>query len=42
VGIPAVFGVREATRLLQTGQVVAVDGDQGTVSVIAPGEAGSA
>ena len=33
VGIPAVFGVRGATRLLRDGQVVAVDGDRGTVEL---------
>jgi pyruvate,water dikinase len=31
VGIPAVFGVRQATRLLQDGEWVEVDGDRGTV-----------
>jgi pyruvate,water dikinase len=36
VGIPAVFGVREATRLLRDGQAVAVDGDAGTVSAVGP------
>ena len=32
VGIPAVFGVRGATRLLRDGQPVVVDGDRGSVS----------
>jgi pyruvate,water dikinase len=32
VGIPAVFGVRGATRRLKAGQHVVVDGDRGTVS----------
>jgi pyruvate,water dikinase len=37
VGIPAVFGVREATRMLGDGQRVCVDGDQGTVSLAEAG-----
>jgi pyruvate,water dikinase len=32
LGIPAVFGVAEATRRLADGHRVKVDGDQGTVS----------
>ena len=31
-GIPAVMGTRDATGLLQTGQIVTVDGDHGRVS----------
>ncbi len=32
MGIPAVFGVRDATRLLVEGRRVRVDGDAGTVT----------
>jgi pyruvate,water dikinase len=31
LGLPAVFGVREATSRLRDGQLVEVDGDAGTV-----------
>jgi phosphohistidine swiveling domain-containing protein len=34
VGIPAVFGVAGATTALRDGQVVAVDGDLGTVDAV--------
>jgi pyruvate,water dikinase len=33
LGIPAVFGVAGATRLLADGQVVAVDGERGTIAL---------
>ena len=33
LGIPAVFGVRDATHTLRDGQVVAVDGGSGTISL---------
>lgn len=36
LGIPAVFGVRGATRLIADGAEVAVDGDSGTVRLAAP------
>ncbi len=36
LGIPAVFGVAGATRLLADGRTVTVDGDQGTVTVRPP------
>jgi rifampicin phosphotransferase len=32
-GIPAVICVRDATRLIRTGQVVSIDGAAGTVEV---------
>jgi pyruvate,water dikinase len=34
LGIPAVFGIREATRLLRDGQQVIVDGENGTVTPV--------
>jgi len=34
MGIPAVFGVPGATRLLETGQVVTVDGNQGVIKKV--------
>jgi len=33
LGVPAVMGVAGATRLLQEGQMLLVDGDAGTVRV---------
>jgi len=32
-GIPAVINVKTGTRLIQTGDVITVDGDNGTVTV---------
>ncbi len=32
-GIPAVMATRSATRVIQTGQMVTVDGNTGTVTV---------
>jgi phosphohistidine swiveling domain-containing protein len=32
MGLPAVFGVRDATQLLPDGSLVTVDGDEGTVT----------
>ena len=32
-GIPAVIGVRDATRKIQTGQVITIDGAAGTVTI---------
>jgi pyruvate,water dikinase len=34
IGVPAVFGVTSATRLLHDGQLVVVDGDAGTIERI--------
>jgi phosphohistidine swiveling domain-containing protein len=34
MGIPAVFGVREATHLLADGSLVTVDGVEGTVTPV--------
>jgi phosphoenolpyruvate-protein kinase (PTS system EI component) len=36
-GIPAVLNVAAATRLLQTGQLVEIDGNAGTVKVLQTG-----
>ncbi len=36
IGVPSVFGVRDATRLLKDGQQVIVDGSAGTVLVDGP------
>jgi pyruvate,water dikinase len=33
-GIPAVMGTAAATRIIQSGQLITVDGDAGTVTVI--------
>jgi pyruvate,water dikinase len=33
-GIPAVAGVREATRLLRTGQKVRIDGNRGIIEIL--------
>lgn len=33
-GIPAVVGVRDATKLLQTGQKVHIDGNRGTIEIL--------
>jgi pyruvate,water dikinase len=35
-GIPAVICVRDATRLITTGQLITVDGAAGTVTVVPP------
>jgi pyruvate,water dikinase len=35
LGIPTVVGVKDATRLIQSGQTVEIDGDAGTVRIIA-------
>jgi phosphotransferase system enzyme I (PtsI) len=37
LGVPAVVGLREATRIVQPGQLVAIDGDSGEL-VLDPGE----
>jgi pyruvate,water dikinase len=34
MGLPAVFGVRDATRLLADGTLVRVDGVAGTVTLV--------
>ena len=34
LGVPAVFGVANATTLLEDGHEVTVDGDEGTVTVV--------
>jgi pyruvate,water dikinase len=34
IGVPAVFGVRDATRRLQSGEVVRVDGDGGEILLL--------
>ncbi len=33
-GIPAVVGVREATKILQTGQQVRMDGNRGVIEIL--------
>ena len=33
-GIPTVVGVKNATRKIQTGQVVEIDGDEGSVRIV--------
>jgi pyruvate,water dikinase len=37
-GIPAVMGTTAATRVIQSGQVITVDGDAGTVTIPASGQ----
>jgi phosphotransferase system enzyme I (PtsI) len=37
LGVPAVVGLREATRIVQPGQLIAIDGDDGEL-VLDPGE----
>lgn len=41
LGVPAVFGIRDATRALSDGEMVAVDGAAGTVARVgqAPADA---
>ena len=39
-GIPAVVGVHEATRRLQTGQRIRVDGGSGRIEILGGGEGG--
>jgi phosphohistidine swiveling domain-containing protein len=36
-GLPAVLNVPGATKLLKTGQIVQLDGREGTVKVLQPG-----
>jgi len=35
-GIPAVVNVGPASKIIQTGQTICVDGDRGTVTILDP------